>query len=348
MRALVIHNPAAGQRDKTEDLDQMVDFLRSQNWDILAVETTRKTGDATIQARNAAAAGCDVVFVAGGDGTVAQVVDGLVGTNTAVAVLPGGTGNVMARQLGLPVSGALRPRPLFDSVQLLLQGEVRPVDVGRVELSGGRVHHFLCWCGIGFDAQVTRTVGEQPARKQRLGALAFIVTAVLTLWDFAGRPAVLRIDGHRLRRRVIMLVANNIQLYGVWLKIAPRAIVDDGWLDVFCFEGRGTARTVLHGLRLLANRHLQDPDVVFYRAHRLEIMTSRPLPVQIDGDAIGQTPVALRILPHALKMLVPPCAPPELFAQSATERDTAAVWQWDSRRPRHLWARIRRPRRRNP
>jgi diacylglycerol kinase (ATP) len=317
MKILVIYNPAAGQYDKQNEIGQLASYLASQDHEVAAVEQTRGYGDATTYARRAVALGCDVVLAAGGDGTMSQVVDGLVGSQTALGVLPAGTGNVMARQLGLPVPGSLwPPYSLVNCAQMLLDGRPHRVDVGRVSLAGGRpAQHFLCWAGVGFDAQVNLAVNEELERKHRLGMLAFVVAAALTLRDYAGTSALVRADGRRVSRRLIMLVANNIQLYGAFMKMAPRAILDDGLLDIYCFRGRGSARTLLHGLRLLANWHLQDPEVDIYRARQLEIKTARPLPVHVDGEPIGYTPAVIDVVPHSLDLLIPASAPAALFSE---------------------------------
>jgi diacylglycerol kinase (ATP) len=329
MKVFVIHNPAAGQRDIVAEIGQMVEYLAGHGCEIAGVEQTHGRGDATTYARRAVVLGCDAVLAAGGDGTLSQVVDGLAGSETALGVLPAGTGNVMARQLGLPVPGSLwPPYSLVTCAQLLLEGRVRRVDVGRVDLAGGRLaRRFLCWVGVGFDAQVNVAVNEELARKHRLGMLAFVVAAGLTLRDYAGTSAIVRADGRRVSRRLIMLVGNNIQLYGAFMKMAPNAILDDGLLDIYCFRGRGAARTVLHGLRLLLNQHLLDPEVDMYRARRLEIKTARPLPVHVDGEPIGYTPVVVEVEPRSLNLMVPHGAPPTLFSDAAELQEPATPWQ---------------------
>jgi diacylglycerol kinase (ATP) len=315
VKAFIIYNPAAGQRQQIEDLHHLVEFLIHRGWEMAGFEQTHGRGDATTFARRAVALGCDVVFAAGGDGTVSQVVDGLVNQDIALAILPSGTGNVMARQLGLPIASGLRPHALLEAAQMLLEGRVRPVDVGQMKLAGGRVvHHFLCWGGVGFDAQVTQNVNKELERKHRLGMLAFVVAGLLTLRDYAGTSAIVRADGRRVTRRLIMLVANNIQLYGVFFKMAPRAVLDDGLFDIYCFRGRGAGRTLLHGLRILFNRHFVSPEVDAFRARRVEVRTARPLPVHVDGEPIGHTPVVIEVLPRAVKLVVPHSAPATLFS----------------------------------
>jgi len=330
MKATIIYNPAAGVRPCADDVQQAARFLTAQGWEVVSVEETRGRGDATTFARKAVAEYCDAVFVAGGDGTVAETVDGLVNTETMLGVLPGGTGNVFARQLNLPIPGGLHPYPVAESVRLLLAGQIRRVDVGRIAPKGnsdpGR--HFICWGGVGFDAQVNRNVAADPNRKKRLGPGATVVTSFLTLRDFAGTSAVVRIDGHRVSRRMIMLVANNIQLYGIVFRMAQHAVIDDGLLDVFCFQGRGPARTLLHALKLFLNRHIQDPHVDFFRARCIEISTFRPLPVHVDGDYIGNTPVVIEAIPRAINLMIPSCAPASLFVDGTGMLPTENVWEW--------------------
>jgi diacylglycerol kinase family enzyme len=162
--------------------------------------------------------------------------------------------------------------------------------------------------------------------------MAFLVAGSLTLRDYAGTPAVVRVDGRRVSPRLIMLVANNIQLYGVFLRMAPSAVLDDGLLDVYFFPGRGAVRTLLHWGRLLISRHLDDPEVEMYRAQHIEIKTAHPLPVHVDGEPIGYTPVVIEVIPRALRLMIPLSAPATLFSDAAQHREPQTAWQRVMRR----------------
>jgi len=315
-KVMIACNPNAGQREKQEELGLVAAEIERQGWELCGLEMAPTPEAMTAIARSAAESGCDMLFVAGGDGTVARAVDGLLGSDTALALLPAGTGNVLARQFRLPVPGGFRLRPMLDSMPFLIDGRRRRVDVGRVTLNDGTIRHFLCWAGVGFDAQVTKTVDDERERKRRLGMAAFVIATVMTLSHFSGTRATVRVDGRRVRQRMIMLVANNIQLYGGWIKMAPEALLDDGWLDVYTFRGRDPLRTFWRGLRLLIDRRAQVPQISCFRARRTTVVTGRRLPVQVDGDTIGYTPVAIQVVPAALNLLVPSCAPPGLFKQA--------------------------------
>jgi diacylglycerol kinase (ATP) len=341
MKALITHNPVAGQRSLDEDIHGSIALLKEQGWQIIGVERTHGPGDATTHARRAVIEGCDAVFVAGGDGTIAQVVDGLVGTETALAVLPSGSGNVLARQLNLPVPGGLQPHSMVEAARLTLGGQLRWVDVGRVRFTAGdpQPRHFLCWSGVGFDAALNQTINRDPERKRRLGTAGFFVAGFLMLRDFAGTSAIVRVDGHRVSRRMLMLVASNIQLYGIFFTVAPNAALDDGLLDVLCFQGLHPARGLIHFIRLIFRKHMDDPRVDVYRASRVEIRTRRPLPVHVDGECIGNTPVTLEVVPRSLKLMVPRSAPASLFVDGAGMTQPESTWEWMLRRAKDAhWA----------
>lgn len=329
MRAFFVYNPTAGMHFTGAEVAEAIRFLESEGVEIVATKATLGPGDATTYAREAVAQHCEVFFLSGGDGTIAQAIGGLINTDTALGILPGGTGNVFARQLSLPVAGPLHPKPLLESARMLLCGRVRPVDVGRVTLGRGLRHYFLSWAGVGFDAQISRSLEADPLRKKQLGPVAFALTGFLALRDFAGSPVRMVVDGHPVNRRILMLVANNIQLYGIIFRMAQHAVIDDGNLDFFGFQGNSGIRTLLHAIRLLVNRHLDDPEVDTYRARRLEIISNRPMPVQVDGDYVGDTPAVIECLPRALNLMVPTTAPATLFADRAGQgetKETAVEW----------------------
>jgi len=354
MKATIIANPEAGQHAPMDDILQVVDLLREHGIEVVSVDTTLGPTDATTFARRAAAGGVDLVFLVGGDGTIAETVDGLVGSETALAVLPGGSGNVFARQLNLPVPGSMYPKPIVESARQLLAGQIRRVDVGRMTLGGGRgpVHHFLCWGGVGFDAAVNRNVAADKEIKRRLGnPLAFLVTTFMTLSDWRGTAARVRIDGHPAtvaqrtarpggaggRHRMVMLVASNIQIYGLSWRLAQHAKIDDGWLDVYGFRGNGAFRTFVHGMKVLVARHIDDPEVDIYRARRVEIRTARRLPVHVDGDCVGETPVIIEVVPRALNLLAPPGAPASLFVDpEGLAPPPQSLWDWMQRMARDV------------
>jgi diacylglycerol kinase (ATP) len=311
--ALLVFNPTAGPRGELRrDLERVVGYLGERGWHV-TIRATRKPGDATELARAAVAARCKAVLVAGGDGTIHEVVNGLVGSDTAMGVLPVGTGNVWAKEIGLPTLGLTQPDRLLVAARMLVDGEVRWVDVGRVG-----DHFFINCAGVGIDSTVAAQVEPRTRTAKQLGGiLTYLVAGLSIARDFCGVRSTIIVDGRTIRTMILLVVVTNIQLYGGVVKMTPEARLDDGLLDVRIFKGMGSAWIFRHFAGVFANRHLRNPMVSHYQGRRVTIYTAEPFPVQLDGEPIGMTPVSLEVVPRSLRVLVPKTASAELFAHSS-------------------------------
>ena len=305
--ALLIHNPSAGPREVEDELDLVVEYLSECDWRVRR-SVTGHAGQATEFARQAVVDGLDVVLVAGGDGTVCEAVNGLVGSRVALGVLPSGTGNVWAKELGLPAFTLLNPNRLLVAAHLLTEATVRPIDVGRAN-----EQYFVLFAGLGLDAQVARGMEPRERSTKRLGLLPYLVAGAAAAVEFYGVRTTVVVDGKVIKGRSLFILISNAQLYGGVLRITPEAKLDDGLLDMVIFNGVGPTYTLRHLFSILGGRHLRDPSVKFLRARRVMVDCARPWPVQIDGDPFGSTPMTFQVIPRALRVLVPPTAPASLF-----------------------------------
>lgn len=288
LRVVLLVNPAAGLRPAA--INHVEAALRARGADV-DVATTVGQGDGIAIARQAANAGADVLFACGGDGTLNEAVNGLVGSDTALAALPAGTVNVWAREVGIS-SDPLR------ATALLWEGERRWVDLGR---AGER--YFLLMAGIGFDADIAAQVTYP--EKRRWGALAYLVRGAVTALRWPRQRMWLLLDDRSLRRRLLFVVVGNTRLYGGVVNITHHAVADDGLIDVCLFGGHGLAEKLAHAVRVVTRRHTRSPTVEYYRGRRLTLVTRPRVAVQVDGDAIGQTPMTFEAVPRALKVVVP-------------------------------------------
>jgi diacylglycerol kinase (ATP) len=291
-RVLILFNPTAGQSNNlSQTLENAAHLWRSHGW-LVELRPTKAPGDATLQAQFAATEGYDVVVAAGGDGTVNEVMNGLVGTRTALAVLPIGTVNIWARELGLPMD-------VKRSATAFLQAQLEQIDVGR---AGKR--YFLLMAGIGFDAAVTAQIN--PIEKKQIGALAYVKQALQLAWNFQGIRAHIRIDGKRVWGSVLMIVIGNSQLYGGVVKLTAHAVLNDGLLDVCVIKGSSMLAAPLRLLSIFRRHYNRDRKVEYYRAKRVQIKGKKSLPVQVDGDYLAKTPMNFEVVPAGLWVLVPP------------------------------------------
>jgi diacylglycerol kinase (ATP) len=313
IRAVIVFNPIAGQAASFEqDIHAARDIWREHGWQV-DMRPTAGPGDGTRIAREAAEQGYDVVVAAGGDGTVNEVVNGLANTKTALAALPVGTVNVWVREIGMP----LQPRAAAEAI---LQAQVRAIDLGR---AGER--YFLLMGGVGIDAAVTAEV--RPEEKRRFGVLAYLKTTLSVLGRYRGTAARITVDGRTIRGRVLLVVLGNSQLYGGVVKITARASLDDGLLDVCIIKGNSLWSAPFRILSIVTQRYNLDPKIDYHRAREVKIVARRQLPVQVDGDHIGYTPMEFAAAPGALYALLPPTMSEELVRPEA-------------RPPRYAWRRL--------
>jgi diacylglycerol kinase (ATP) len=309
---LLVFNPTAGPRaELRRDLERVISYLEERGWHV-TMRDTRKPGDATELARAAVAARCKAVLVAGGDGTIHEVVNGLVGSETAMGVLPAGTGNVWAKEIGLPTLTLTQPDRLLAAARMLVDGEVRWVDVGQ---AGN--HYFLNCAGVGFDSTVVAQIEPRTRTTKQLGLLAYLSAGIWIARDFGGVRSTIVIDGHTVRTRMILVFVSNIRYQGGLFNVTPEARVDDGLLDVRIFRGLGPSWVMRHIAGIFTHRHLRDPAVSHYQGRRVAIYTEEPFPVQLDGEPVGiMTPVSLEVVPRSLRVLVPRAVQSDLFAHA--------------------------------
>ncbi len=297
MKALVIFNPSAGQWNARRELEKALGHLAKRGWEVVQRETRGK-GDALRYAHEAVSSGYEAVIVAGGDGTVNEVVNGLVGSGVALGVLPLGTGNVWAREIGMPFPTPLRPSHLLAGAQTLAEGLIYAADLGQ---AGERT--FLLWAGVGFDAQVVENLN--PRLKRYLGPLAYIFSGLSIARKSIGTPVTLTIDGEEISRKALFIEISNVPLYAAILRLAPEACLDDGLLEITIFKGKGILALIRHFFKMLIRRHLGDPQVERYKGREVRLTAALPLPVQVDGDYLGTTPLECTVLPQALRVIIP-------------------------------------------
>lgn len=293
--ALLIRNPAARNAIDDETLSAVIDVAVAAGWRIETIATDRP-GRATEYARDAAARGVDVVVVHGGDGTINEVVNGLAGTRTAMATLRGGTANVWAKE-------TLAPKSPVEAMRQVVAGERRSIDLGR---AGDR--YFLLMCGVGFDAEIIPRVGKRT--KRWIGAAAYIIAGAIAAFRAKTRAVSLALDGAVQETPLYWMLLGNTRSYGGVANITYDALVDDGLLDVAIMRRGGPHRIVIDGARALLKRiqpatgaAVRSKNLLYTRVATIEIATPG-LPVQIDGEPCGETPMTFSVAPGVLQVIV--------------------------------------------
>jgi YegS/Rv2252/BmrU family lipid kinase len=288
-RALLIVNPAS--RRGTATLGAAVRAFGSAGV-ACDVRTTAGTGDATRLAKTLGE-GYDAVFALGGDGTVMEVVQALQGGAVPVGVLPGGTGNLVARALGIPLS-------VGRAVRSLLAGDVTEIDLGDV--GEGRLFAFAA--GIGIDASMVARTSH--AAKQRYGVWAYVATAVRSALAIDRFDLDATVDGVTYRYRATSaMVANFGSVLGGMIRLGPGIQENDGMLDLCVFSPTSARDAFRVGWRMLRHDFRMDPAMHFHRGRTLRLETAPVRVMQADGELLPAGVLDVRVVPRAARMLIP-------------------------------------------
>jgi diacylglycerol kinase (ATP) len=236
------------------------------------------------------------VVAAGGDGTVAAVLNELP-ADVPLAVLPTGNENLFARALGFAVSPARLARAI-------LAGGRRRLDLGRASTTDGS-RRFGLMLSAGFDADVIHRVAgwrERGGGPRRVGRASYVRPIGAALWAYAHAPLAVTADD--VTTRAVHCVIGNLPDYAVALRLTPAARADDGLLDWTTFQRGGRVALAAYAWAVLLRRHVTLSHVRTGRARRLRVTSEVPVPVQLDGEAAGFTPVEVEVLPAALSLVM--------------------------------------------
>jgi len=293
-RACLIVNPNAGRKigmtTNAFGVDDARDLLARH--DIEAeVWCTERPGHATELARKAARERYELVIAAGGDGTVEEVAEGLVGTTVELGVLPLGSVMNIARMLGIP-------RDLDAAAEVIKDRRVAWIDVGRATTSA-RSSYFIEAAGIGIDAGLFAYFNQLDRGNWR--SLKPLLTF---MWRYRPRRLTLRIDGQPYRFRAMMVTIANGPYVGAALAVAPDARLDDHRFDIEVFTRFGKLELLRHLLSIAWGRRNYNPKVQHFQAQTVEVIPDVPMMVHADSAPLATTPARFDVLPSALAVIV--------------------------------------------
>ncbi len=309
MRGRLIFNPMAGRFPSLPLVERAAKILGANGWDIELVKT--QGGDhITKLAKRAAKDKLDAVFIAGGDGSLHKAVAGLLDSDTSLAVLPSGTANVWAQELGLPTLSWTNWAALEQSVKKILNGNIHVMDVGICQGIP-----FLLWGGVGFDAFVVHHLEPRTRWQKQFPATQYAANVAWFARTWSGMDLDIRVDGERMEGTFIVALATNIHLYaGGLAEISPSAKLDDGRMDLWLFSGDSMLETLQHLFDLASGKHLDSAKTIQKTCQDIKIQSNADMYLQLDGEpAQPSRNVKIAIKPHALKVMVPEDLPRSLF-----------------------------------
>lgn len=293
---LAIVNPVSGTGHK-DKIPRLIDNVVDQERNDVRIVVTQYPGHAHELATQAVKDGNQVVVAIGGDGTVNEVGSALCGTDTALAIVPCGSGNGLARHLRISMNASR-------ALQVLNNGVVGTFDYCTINEKP-----YFCTCGMGFDAEVSDKFSNEGTR----GFISYIKAALTEFFKYKAQDYIIDIDGIQLKERAFVIACCNAAQYGNNAYIAPRATMQDGLLDVTVMHGFNIVESPLISARLFFRQLDKDRHVSIYRGKRVIIERKHEDIVHIDGDPFTlPARVVIENVSKGIHILVPPTLPDDV------------------------------------
>lgn len=294
MTVHVLLNPCAGGGRAGNSAAEFTAACKAQAFQLCRTEAP---GAATLMARELGEAGATVVVAAGGDGTLHEVVNGLMqcppAQRPALGVVPLGTGNAFARDLGL------LPGQWREALAIIAAGHSNPVDVGRVQ-HGAQSFHFLNVLGAGFVVQAAQAA----ARCKALGKAAYTLGTLAALMGLRSMPMHIEVDGQLIEEDLLFVEVSNSRYTGTHFLMAPQARLDDGLLDVTLVRALPRRRLLRLFPTIYDGSHLQFDEVTALQGRCVKLLAPAGMPLLVDGEVLGATPAEISVLPACIALLM--------------------------------------------
>jgi YegS/Rv2252/BmrU family lipid kinase len=334
IRACLITNPRGGKGEL--DLSNVIPILAAHGWDV-TVQQKRHGGHASKLAKRAAEDGFDIVVACGGDGTISEIVDGVAGRNIAVGVLPGGTANLWAHEIGVSLD-------LERAARQLVTAERRRADLGHVTINGKKGQHFLLMAGLGLDAAVVDRLSKP--LKKRVGMLSYLPAVLKVIPKRPKYDVRAELDGVDWRGRVAQIVVGNTRRYASVTSVTADAIVDDGRLDIALMSPPHAASFARQIVTLVTRNRPASTTTHYDRVGTARVQSSAVIPLEIDGGRVKQEKVKtgdngviyeFSVLAQAITMLVPREYSGTLFQNQASVIPPSRHASTSSKEEKHLY-----------
>ncbi len=298
LQAKLICNPGSGSNGSANALlEETVRCLLNQGIavDVALAHPKKK---ATPIAQKAAKDGYKLVIAMGGDGTIEAVMRGLVGSKAQLGIIPIGTYNNVAKSLGIPNN-------LEQACAIIQNGSCRKLDIGRVKTKKHAPFYFFETAAVGLTAALYPK-SKNLTKSDEKNRLAKLRDAIETFVNYSAPKISLKLEGESwVEAQSLLVSVNNTPAFGMTFMVAPNASLEDGLMDISLYPGFSKADLIAYFARIANEGFSDDGRIQRYRAHKVKIMADPPQDVMADGIMLGQTPAKIRILPGALRVLVP-------------------------------------------
>jgi diacylglycerol kinase (ATP) len=290
VRIIILFNPTARRGKARRLLEGALKVFRRQNvhFDVRESQSSQHLMELARRAREEKP---DLIVTAGGDGTHHYVINGLLGSETPLGLLPMGTGNDLAKGVGMPMD-------VHAAAAELLNGHVREIDLAR---AGGVM--YACIAGVGFDSTVTRYANEHA--RWLSGSLAYTWSLLCCMGEYRPQHLEITADGESFSEEVLFAVVGNNSSYGGGIKLAPRARLDDGNLDICIVPYLSRFELLRWVPRAYRGEHLNHPRIKYLQARKITLHPASRMELFGDGEFLQELPATIEVVPRALRVIAP-------------------------------------------
>jgi|TARA_Y100000031_G_C8245251_1_gene397727 YegS/Rv2252/BmrU family lipid kinase len=296
VKAKLIINPKAGiqkkklenikkQLLKIEKIEKTIEKFFKKHEITIDTEITKKAKDATKIAKNSK--NYDLIIIAGGDGTINEVINGLENFKTKVGIIPFGSENIIAKELKLPLN-------IKKACETILKGKTKKIDLGEINKN-----KFVFVTGIGFDAEAIKNV--KPELKEILGKHSYTIAALKTFFNY--KPEKLTIKINKKEIKGYFIIASNVKRYGGNLNITPDAELDDGFLDLCIFKEKKPSTIIKYLIGATSGQIKRIKGLEHHKIKQAEIKSKNKVLYHTDAEIKGTTPVKIKVLPKKLLII---------------------------------------------
>ncbi|MDF2548628.1 MAG: hypothetical protein K0R93_3526 [Anaerosolibacter sp.] len=286
---MFIVNPVAGKGKGRDVAQQIQKFMKKKNI-AYEIRFTKFKGDGEILAKEAVDRGCCTIIAVGGDGTIYEVVNGMgIGTGT-LGVIPCGTGNDLAKTLGIPENPV-------KAMEIIHGEHATAIDCGK---ANGR--YFLNVASIGLDAEIVKET--ENIKRYIKGPSAYIAGVLKTLLSFRDKEVIIEVDGIQTKKQIMLVAVANGKYYGGGMKIAPKADIQDGYFDICIINKISKGKVLRLFPTIFSGEHIKVNEVEMIRGKKIKIIGLEKLILNVDGDIVGEAPVTMDIYSGGIKVFV--------------------------------------------
>jgi len=290
MSICFIVNPTAGKGKGKIVAEEIYLYMKELSIPYEVKLTTRRN-EAEILAQRAAEEGFKKIVAVGGDGTIYEVLNGIIGADVLLGVIPAGTGNDFVRTVGIG-------KNIGQALHTVVYGKDKFIDCGK---ANGR--YFINVAGVGFDTEILKEV--ESIKKFLTGKWAYLAGTLKTLLYYKNKSIKISIDGQEYNKEILLAAFANGKFYGGGMKIAPAASIQDGCFDIIIIHKISKWKILRLFPTIFSGQHIHVKEVSLYQGKKITLSCDYPIPVNLDGDLVGDTPLILEIIPNAVRVLVP-------------------------------------------